>query len=342
MQVHGIRPIGSYVESAEGRHAAADGGAPWRTVVLVTGDRRVLPSRPAVQVLTTSHVRTRLPGDSGTFRRGQYDERVFKVFELGLVAVVLGACLLLAACGGGTDKRCYAGTSCRPGGPCTPMVCPGDDAIQPADASDGSGGGATAVVPRDAATAMIARPAVDARVDDGALDAGAAEDAAKPAPALDAALPVAGGSPLDASTLPTSDASACVPNAESCNGVDDDCNGAVDEIFDLTIDPLHCGRCGHVCAAGSRCESGECHVDTPAPQDAGTVSAACHADNCSSAAELGCCGTECVALNTNQNCGACGVVCGLVGAGLTCTCQRREGKYGCYGELGAALSLCPR
>jgi hypothetical protein len=43
---------------------------------------------------------------------------------------------------------------------------------------------------------------------------------------------------------------AVVPQAESCNGIDDDCNGVVDDGFALDSDPQHCGSCETVCTAG--------------------------------------------------------------------------------------------
>jgi len=36
--------------------------------------------------------------------------------------------------------------------------------------------------------------------------------------------------------------------AETCNTVDDDCDGTIDEGFDLSTDPMHCGVCGRVCS----------------------------------------------------------------------------------------------
>jgi len=49
---------------------------------------------------------------------------------------------------------------------------------------------------------------------------------------------------------------------ELCNGVDDDCDGEVDEGFDLLTDLENCGGCGQVCdlpdAAGSDCVNGAC------------------------------------------------------------------------------------
>ncbi|HEX8824426.1 MAG TPA: MopE-related protein [Archangium sp.] len=48
------------------------------------------------------------------------------------------------------------------------------------------------------------------------------------------------------------------PVNELCNAKDDDCDGVVDEDFDLTISASHCGRCGNACAAGFSCVSSTC------------------------------------------------------------------------------------
>src|SRR5690606_12403067 len=45
---------------------------------------------------------------------------------------------------------------------------------------------------------------------------------------------------------------AVFPAFETCNNVDDDCDMAVDEIFDTLTDPLNCGGCGTVCPTASR------------------------------------------------------------------------------------------
>jgi hypothetical protein len=65
---------------------------------------------------------------------------------------------------------------------------------------------------------------------------------------------------------------ACAPAAdgmEVCNNFDDDCDGVVDNGFDLKTDPMNCGVCGHECSllhSSSTCEpSAEgptCVVDT--------------------------------------------------------------------------------
>jgi hypothetical protein len=53
--------------------------------------------------------------------------------------------------------------------------------------------------------------------------------------------------------------------AESCNELDDDCNGAVDDGFDLTADDAHCGACGRTCDAGTRCRASSCVEPCPVP-----------------------------------------------------------------------------
>ncbi len=49
------------------------------------------------------------------------------------------------------------------------------------------------------------------------------------------------------------------PQAETCNGQDDDCDGVIDNGFDKLNDSSNCGTCGHVCPSGTRCVKGVCH-----------------------------------------------------------------------------------
>jgi hypothetical protein len=57
---------------------------------------------------------------------------------------------------------------------------------------------------------------------------------------------------------------ACIPLPEVCNGVDDDCDGMVDENFNLQMDPANCGACGNACSlpnmAGT-CASAMCEYE---------------------------------------------------------------------------------
>lgn len=48
------------------------------------------------------------------------------------------------------------------------------------------------------------------------------------------------------------------PSAERCNRLDDDCDGQVDEDFDLSRDPQHCGQCDRACGTGTSCLSASC------------------------------------------------------------------------------------
>lgn len=95
----------------------------------------------------------------------------------------------------------------------------------------------------------------------GAVDAGAPADGAEPEPldagdaaSRDAAAQDAG------SEAATSDAAMCVPKAELCNAADDDCNGRVDDGFNLMTDIENCGRCGTRCNTARRevCCRGSC------------------------------------------------------------------------------------
>ncbi len=48
---------------------------------------------------------------------------------------------------------------------------------------------------------------------------------------------------------------------EVCNGLDDDCDGVIDNGFDLTSDPRNCGACGNICQfvhADSQCVDSSC------------------------------------------------------------------------------------
>lgn len=58
------------------------------------------------------------------------------------------------------------------------------------------------------------------------------------------------------------------PTIEVCDNKDNDCDGVVDDGFDLQNDPLNCGSCGNVCSlpnAISGCVAGNCVITTCLP-----------------------------------------------------------------------------
>lgn len=100
-------------------------------------------------------------------------------------------------------------------------------------------------------------------------------DAAAP----DAATPVDAG-PGDAGVMPPrdagsdagvrtdagvrSDAGMCAPTPEVCNVLDDDCDGRIDNGFDLMNDATHCGSCATRCGGSTRrCCGGVCRGSCP-------------------------------------------------------------------------------
>ena len=108
----------------------------------------------------------------------------------------------------------------------------------------------------------------DRELDAGELDAGdddaamagdgpiASEDASTREDASDDGAVEAGESDAsiaqDGGIAPESDAGMCMPVPESCNARDDDCDGEIDDGFDLTSDPNHCGSCATRCTGLTR------------------------------------------------------------------------------------------
>ncbi|NOY92171.1 MAG: hypothetical protein GXP55_13315, partial [Deltaproteobacteria bacterium] len=99
----------------------------------------------------------------------------------------------------------------------------------------------------------------------------------------------------------------CSPSPEICNDLDDDCDGEVDEGFDLGAEPANCGACGVVCAdalhATGSCARGACELRCePGFVDCNLNPAdGCEAD-----------------LTSASSCGACGVSCDLAFASEVC------------------------
>jgi hypothetical protein len=116
------------------------------------------------------------------------------------------------------------------------------------------------------------------------------------------------------------------PTPEVCDGLDNDCNGKVDDTFDFLNDDNNCGGCNIKCTAG-KCQQGKCPsaggdggvitADGGVPPhdggadgaggDAGTMPPPVNASVCPNG--LG--GTACYDLTFDHaNCGACGHACG--------------------------------
>jgi hypothetical protein len=96
------------------------------------------------------------------------------------------------------------------------------------------------------------------------------------------------------------------PPAESCNDMDEDCDGKIDEDFDISTDAKNCGACGTVCAEGELCCAGSC-----LPRMAASASGCptCSTQQpCARAAS--CCGGACRDFQRDRrHCGACGHSC---------------------------------
>jgi len=93
----------------------------------------------------------------------------------------------------------------------------------------------------------------------------------------------------------------CTPGPETCNGVDDDCDGEADEGFDLTTDLANCGACSHACDpdpghAAPLCSDGTCAMNCDAgwADCDGVAGNGCEAD-LSDPSTCGSCGRACVA-----------------------------------------------
>ena len=132
----------------------------------------------------------------------------------------------------------------------------------------------------------------------------------------------AGPAPDDAGI----DGGGCVPQAEVCNGEDEDCDGASDEAFDLMRDPLNCGSCGEACEtdpgnAAGVCVDGDCAIlCDPGFADCGGAS-----DGCESP------------LSSPGTCGTCDETCS--GGSRLCT-DTGDAMYACGASCPAGTTEC--
>ena len=95
-------------------------------------------------------------------------------------------------------------------------------------------------------------------------------------------------------------------SAETCNGADDDCNGVIDNGFNLSTDEANCGACGVTCTnahGNTQCADGICIPSCdPLWGDCANPNDGCETQ-----------------LTSVNNCGACGFVCDLPNAVELCT-----------------------
>jgi len=151
----------------------------------------------------------------------------------------------------------------------------------------------------------------------------------------DTPIPSSDAGPVDAGGRDAEiNSDGCVPGAEElCNEADDDCDGEVDEEFDLSRDPRHCGACESPCAlpgAFPVCVSGECEIDRceiGAHDLDGNPTNGCEYECLESGDEIcdgvdnDCDGETDEGFDTSTdigNCGECGIVCAFPNAAAMC------------------------
>jgi hypothetical protein len=121
------------------------------------------------------------------------------------------------------------------------------------------------------------------------------------------------------------------PQPETCNNLDDDCDGVVDNGFDKQHDVNNCGTCGHVCYAPNAtpsCVNGTCGI---AVCDEGW-------GDCDGILANGC--EHDVSSDVN-NCGFCGNVCGECFSGCSnSACVPASSGTPCTGGMCDGTGNC--
>jgi hypothetical protein len=121
-----------------------------------------------------------------------------------------------------------------------------------------------------------------------------------------------------------------LPEQESCNAYDDDCDGRTDEDFDLQTSSDNCGVCNHRCPTDRTCCNAICSDLQTDAANCGACATACIAGNA-------CCAGACRDTQSDpSNCGTCGAACS---GGETCcgTCQSTQTDPN---HCGAACAHC--
>ncbi len=145
-----------------------------------------------------------------------------------------------------------------------------------------------------------------------------------------------GGSDLFCLTIMPNSRTEVCDGTEDNPGEDEDCDGQVDEGFDLSSDEQNCGACGRQCDATKTCCQGSCvDLDTDA-RFCGSCQNSCGASRI-------CCGGECADTSSDvENCGGCGIVCeGALSCCGSCTNTKvDEDNCGSCGNACASGQFC--
>ena len=98
---------------------------------------------------------------------------------------------------------------------------------------------------------------------------------------------------------------------EICDGLDNDCNGMIDEGFSLASDPTNCGQCGRVCNVNN----GNIQTYACVAATCGIMTCNTGFADCDQAYGTGC--EKNVSADVN-NCGACNNVCTVANGAAGC------------------------